>query len=653
MVPEIGHFCLVIALCLAGAQSFFGLAGSTTNRQSWIAVVRPVVLAQFAFTAIAFAFLTNAFIENDFSILYVATNSNTALPLAYKISAVWAAHEGSLLLWALILSIWTAAVCLLSRNLPDSMAARVLGVLGLVSIGFLWFTLATSNPFERLIPAALEGRDLNPLLQDPALAIHPPMLYMGYVGMSVAFAFAVAAMIEGRLDSAWARWTRPWTITAWMFLTVGIALGSWWAYYELGWGGWWFWDPVENASFMPWLVGTALIHSLAVTEKRGLFKSWTLLLSISAFSLSLLGTFLVRSGVLVSVHAFATDPTRGVFILMLLAFFIGGSLILYAWRAPALAQSGGFHVLSRESFLLLNNMLLVIAAVLILLGTLYPLFLDALGLGKISVGPPYFATVFIIPTIPMVLLMSLGMHMAWKKADWSRVTAKVRIAMIAALVLAVAVPLLVYGRVGLLLAIGVFASIWLMLSALIDVSGFVWKRHNLRGYPRGLLGMNIAHFGIGVFVLGVAITSAFGVEKDVGMKTGDVLELSGYSFELKSLSDVNGPNYTAVQAEVVVRKGSRVIATLNPQKRVYRVQTNPMTEAAIHARLSRDLFVALGEPLGGDTWSLRIQYKPMIRLIWLGALLMAAGGLVSVSDLRYRARSRSEAPAGATEAAAS
>jgi cytochrome c-type biogenesis protein CcmF len=653
MVPEIGHFCLVIALCLAGAQSFFGLAGSTTNRQSWIAVVRPVVLAQFAFTAIAFAFLTNAFIENDFSILYVATNSNTALPLAYKISAVWAAHEGSLLLWALILSIWTAAVCLLSRNLPDSMAARVLGVLGLVSIGFLWFTLATSNPFERLIPAALEGRDLNPLLQDPALAIHPPMLYMGYVGMSVAFAFAVAAMIEGRLDSAWARWTRPWTITAWMFLTVGIALGSWWAYYELGWGGWWFWDPVENASFMPWLVGTALIHSLAVTEKRGLFKSWTLLLSISAFSLSLLGTFLVRSGVLVSVHAFATDPTRGVFILMLLAFFIGGSLILYAWRAPALAQSGGFHVLSRESFLLLNNMLLVIAAVLILLGTLYPLFLDALGLGKISVGPPYFATVFIIPTIPMVLLMSLGMHMAWKKADWSRVTAKVRIAMIAALVLAVAVPLFVYGRVGLLLAIGVFASIWLMLSALIDVSGFVWKRHNLRGYPRGLLGMNIAHFGIGVFVLGVAITSAFGVEKDVGMKTGDVLELSGYSFELKSLSDVNGPNYTAVQAEVVIREGSKVIAILNPQKRVYRVQTNPMTEAAIHARLSRDLFVALGEPLGGDTWSLRIQYKPMIRLIWLGALIMAAGGLVSVSDLRYRARSRSEVPAGATEAAAS
>jgi cytochrome c-type biogenesis protein CcmF len=653
MVPEIGHFCLVIALCLAGAQSFFGLAGSTSNRQSWIAVVRPVVLAQFAFTAIAFGFLTNAFIENDFSILYVATNSNTALPLGYKISAVWAAHEGSLLLWALILSIWTAAVSLLSRNLPDSMAARVLGVLGLVSIGFLWFTLATSNPFERLIPAALEGRDLNPLLQDPALAIHPPMLYMGYVGMSVAFAFAVAAMIEGRLDSAWARWTRPWTITAWMFLTVGIALGSWWAYYELGWGGWWFWDPVENASFMPWLVGTALIHSLAVTEKRGLFKSWTLLLSISAFSLSLLGTFLVRSGVLVSVHAFATDPTRGVFILMLLAFFIGGSLILYAWRAPALAQSGGFHVLSRESFLLLNNMLLVIAAVLILLGTLYPLFLDALGLGKISVGPPYFATVFIIPTIPMVLLMSLGMHMAWKKADWSRVTAKVRIAMIAALVLAVAVPLFVYGRVGLLLAIGVFASIWLMLSALIDVSGFVWKRHNLRGYPRGLLGMNIAHFGIGVFVLGVAITSAFGVEKDVGMKTGDVLELSGYSFELKSLSDVNGPNYTAVQAEVVIREGSKVIAILNPQKRVYRVQTNPMTEAAIHARLSRDLFVALGEPLGGDTWSLRIQYKPMIRLIWLGALIMAAGGLVSVSDLRYRARSRSEVPAGATEAAAS
>jgi cytochrome c-type biogenesis protein CcmF len=460
-------------------------------------------------------------------------------------------------------------------------------------------------------------------------------------------------MIEGRLDAAWARWTRPWTIMAWMFLTVGIALGSWWAYYELGWGGWWFWDPVENASFMPWLVGTALIHSLAVTEKRGLFKSWTLLLSISAFSLSLLGTFLVRSGVLVSVHAFATDPTRGVFILMLLAFFIGGSLILYAWRAPALAQSGGFHALSRESFLLLNNMLLVIAAFLILLGTLYPLFLDALGLGKISVGPPYFATVFIIPTIPMVLLMSLGMHMAWKKADWSRVTAKIKMSLIVALVLGIGVPLFVYGRIGLLLAIGVFASIWLMLSSMIDVAGFIRKRHNLRGYPRGLLGMNIAHFGIGVFVLGVTITSAFGIEKDVGMKQGDVLELSGYSFELTTLDDVSGPNYTAVQAEVIVRKGNKEIATLSPQKRVYRVQRNPMTEAAIHARLSRDLFVALGEPLGNDTWSLRIQYKPMIRLIWLGALLMAAGGLVSVSDQRYRARRRSEAPAGATEAATS
>jgi cytochrome c-type biogenesis protein CcmF len=653
MVPEIGHFCLVLALCLAAAQSFFGLAGSTKNRQSWIAVVRPAALGQFVFTAIAFGFLTNAFIQNDFSILYVASNSNTALPLVYKISAVWGAHEGSLLLWALILSIWTTAVCLLSRNLPVTMSARVLGVLGLISIGFLLFTLATSNPFERLIPAALEGRDLNPLLQDPALAIHPPMLYMGYVGLSVAFAFAVAAMIEGRLDTAWARWTRPWTLMAWMFLTVGIALGSWWAYYELGWGGWWFWDPVENASFMPWLVATALIHSLAVTEKRGLFKSWTLLLSISAFSLSLLGTFLVRSGVLVSVHAFATDPTRGVFILMLLAFFIGGSLILYAWRAPALAQSGGFHALSRESFLLLNNMLLVTAAFLILLGTLYPLFLDALGLGKISVGPPYFATVFIIPTIPMVLLMSLGMHMAWKKADWSRVTAKVKMSLIAALVLGICVPLFVYGRIGLLLAIGVFASIWLMLSSMIDAAGFVRKRHNLRGYPRGLLGMNIAHFGIGVFVLGVTITSAFGIEKDVGMKQGDVLELAGYSFELKSLNDVSGPNYTAVQAEVVVREGNKEIATLRPQKRVYRVQRNPMTEAAIHARLSRDLFVALGEPLGNDTWSLRIQYKPMIRLIWLGALLMAAGGLVSVSDQRYRARRRSEAPAGATEAATS
>jgi cytochrome c-type biogenesis protein CcmF len=647
MIPEIGHFFLVVALCLAVAQSLFGLAGPLTGRRAWSAVTRPVVAGQFVFTAAAFGILTYAFIVNDFSVMYVASHSNSELPLMYRISAVWGAHEGSLLLWVLMLSLWTVCVAGMSRNLPDPLVCKALGVLGMVTVGFLLFTLATSNPFERLIPAALDGRDLNPLLQDPGLAIHPPMLYMGYVGFSVAFAFAVAAMLEGRLDSSWARWTRPWTIAAWSFLTVGIALGSWWAYYELGWGGWWFWDPVENASFMPWLVGTALMHSLIVTEKRGLFKSWTLLLAVAAFSLSLLGTFLVRSGVLVSVHAFATDPTRGVFILMLLAFFIGGSLLLYAWRAPSLAQSGGFHTVSRESFLLFNNMLLVISALLILIGTLYPLFLDALGMGKISVGPPYFSTVFIIPTLPMVLLMSMGMHAAWKRASAEQLLGKLKWLGLGAAVLAVAVPLFVYGGFGLLLAIGLFSAFWLMGSSLREPVRWVIRRRSLRGYPRSMLGMSIAHFGIAVFVLGVAVTSAFSIEQDAGMTPGDSQSIAGYDFRFLGTRDVEGPNFSAVEGEVLVSKEGEEIALLQPQKRVYRVQQSPMTEAAIHARLSRDLFVAMGEPLGADAWSLRIQYKPFIRLIWLGCLIMAFGGLVSMSDRRYRARQTSEAPASA------
>jgi cytochrome c-type biogenesis protein CcmF len=645
MIPELGHFCLVVALCLAAAQSFFGLAGSAERRPSWIAVTRPAAYGNFVFVALAFGFLTHAMIVNDFSVAYVANHSNSELPLIYRVSAVWGAHEGSLLLWGLIIAIWTIAVCALSHNLPANMSARVIGVLGLVSIGFLLFTLATSNPFDRLIPAAVDGRDLNPLLQDPALAIHPPMLYFGYVGFAVAFAFAVAAMLEGRLDSAWARWTRPWTVAAWIFLTIGIALGSWWAYYELGWGGWWFWDPVENASFMPWLVGTALIHSLAVTEKRGLFKSWTLLLAISAFSLSLLGTFLVRSGVLVSVHAFATDPTRGVFILMLLAFFIGGSLLLYAWRAPSLAQSGGFHPLSRESFLLANNMLLVASATLILIGTLYPLFLDALGLGKISVGPPYFDTAFLIPGLPLVLLMGLGMHAAWKRAAWSQLSRKLRWSAIGALVLGVAVPLFVYGRVGLLLVLGAGAAFWVMVASLIEPGRWIIRRKTLRGYPRSLLGMSVAHLGVGVFTLGVCVTSAFSIELDVAMGPGDTREMAGYTFEFRGTRDTEGPNYSAVEGEVIVTRDGEQVTILRPQKRVYRVQRNPMTEAAIQDRLSRDLFVALGDPLGNNRWSVRMQYKPLIRLIWLGCLIMSVGGLLAMSDRRYRARARADAPA--------
>jgi cytochrome c-type biogenesis protein CcmF len=650
VIPELGHLCLVLALCLAGAQAFFGLAGPLTNRPAWTAVARPAAVGQFVFVATAFGLLTHAFIVNDFSVTYVASHSNSALPLLYRISAVWGAHEGSLLLWVLTLSLWTAAVCGLSRQLPDSVAGKVIGVLGLVSVGFMLFTLGTSNPFDRLIPAAIDGRDLNPLLQDPGLAIHPPMLYMGYVGFAVAFAFAVAALIEGRLDAQWARWTRPWTTAAWLFLTIGIALGSWWAYYELGWGGWWFWDPVENASFMPWLVGTALMHSLAVTEKRGLFKGWTLLLAVFAFSLSLLGTFLVRSGVLVSVHAFATDPARGVFILALLAFFIGGALTLYAWRAPALAQSGGFSPLSRETFLLLNNMLLVVSAMLVLFGTLYPLFIDALGLGKISVGPPYFNTAFLVPTIPLVFIIGLGMHAAWGKADGKQLRARLWPFAAAALLVTVVLELLVYHDVGIMSSVGLFLAVWLMAVALIEPARYLIKRKTLFGYPRGMLGMAIAHFGVGMFVLGITGVSSFSIEKDVGMKPGESITIEGYTFTYEGTRNVQGPNYSAVESDVRVTKDGEEVALLKPQKRTYRVQQSPMTEAAIHARLSRDLFVAMGEPLGQGAWSMRIQYKPMIRLIWLGALVMAFAGIIAASDRRYRVRREEEVPAGAAAA---
>ncbi|HUO82447.1 MAG TPA: heme lyase CcmF/NrfE family subunit [Gammaproteobacteria bacterium] len=634
MLPELGHFALILGLCLALAQAALALAGAHTGRPEWMAVARPAATGQFVFVIIAFAALAYAFMVNDFSVLYVASNSNSELPAAYRFAAVWGAHEGSLLLWIAVLSGWTLAVAVMSRNLPETFAARVLGVLGLISAGFMLFTLLTSNPFERLIPAAADGRDLNPVLQDPALVMHPPMLYTGYVGFSVAFAFAVAAMLEGRLDAAWARWTRPWTTAAWIFLTVGIALGSWWAYYELGWGGWWFWDPVENASFMPWLVGTALIHSLAVTESRGLFKSWTLLLAIAAFSLSLLGTFLVRSGVLVSVHAFATDPTRGFAILLFLALVIGGALVLYAWRAPQLRSDAGFRPLSRETFLLANNVLLVIAAGLILLGTLYPLFLDALGLGKISVGPPYFATVFLIPALPLVLLLGVGMHAGWKRAHGANLADRLKAPFLLALAAAVLVPLAIYGSAPVLTVVGVLAAFWVMLSAL--AVPLARLRGGRRPLPRRLLGMSVAHFGVGVFVLGVTVTSAFSVEMDRGVRPGESLNVAGFDFEFRGTRDVDGPNYSAIEAEVAVSREGQPVATLRPQKRVYRVQTSPMTEAGIDAGWARDLYVALGDPLGDGGWSIRLQYKPLVRFIWLGALLMAFGGLLAVTDRRYR-----------------
>jgi cytochrome c-type biogenesis protein CcmF len=652
MIPEIGHFALILALSLAICQGILPLVGAHRNDAAMMAVGRAAALGQLIFVAFAFACLTWAFVQSDFSVEYVANHSQLALPTIYKVSAVWAAHEGSLLLWVLILAVWTVAVSRFSRDLPDSFAARVIGVLGLLSTGFLLFTILTSNPFLRLSPAPLDGADLNPLLQDPGLAIHPPILYAGYVGFSVAFAFAIAAMISGNLDQKWAKWTRPWTTAAWMFLTVGIALGSWWAYYELGWGGWWFWDPVENASFMPWLVGTALIHSLAVTEKRGLFKSWTLLLAIATFSLSLLGTFLVRSGILVSVHAFATDPTRGFFILSFLAIVILGALALYAWRAPSLDSDAGFRPLSRETFLMLNNVLLVIAAGLVFLGTLAPLVVEVMDAGKISVGPPWFQIAFAIPMLPLVLLMGLGMHTAWRTQAALPLATALKIPAIIALLLGIAIPGLLYGRFGLLVSIGTLAATWILVVSMLQPIRSWRRAPGTPGMTRSALGMSVAHFGIGLFTLGVTLVSAFNVEEDIALRTGQTVDVAGYNFELREVLDVAGPNYSAIEGVVEIREDGEFIGELRPQKRQYLVQKSWMTEAGILALWNQDIFVALGDQLGNDTWSVRIQYKPMIRFIWLGALVMALGGLIAISDKRYRAKipAHNEVRGAATEA---
>ena len=646
MTPEIGHFALVIALCLAVIQGVLPLVGAQRGITQWMAAARPIAVGQFVFLAISFVCLTTAFIQNDFTVLYVANNSNTALPLPYRISAVWGAHEGSLLLWSLTLSGWTVAVVLFSRSLPMVMSSRVIGVMGLVSIGFLLFMLATSNPFDRVFPAPLEGRDLNPLLQDFGLIIHPPMLYMGYVGFSVAFAFAIAALLGGHLDAAWARWSRPWTLVAWLFLTLGIMLGSWWAYYELGWGGWWFWDPVENASFMPWLVGTALIHSLVVTESRGTFKSWTVLLAIFAFSLSLLGTFLVRSGVLVSVHAFATDPARGIFILGFLAAVIGTSLVLYAWRAPRMQSSSSFKLVSRESLLLLNNILLVTAAGTVLLGTIYPLVLDALGLGKISVGPPYFDAVFAPLMLPMVFAMGFAFATRWKQDSLADIGRRLRIPAILSLVIGLAFAFLAAGQTTTMVVIACWLAAWTIFTALQEL----WSRLRLRRQGRkvagAVWGRSIAHIGVGMFIVGVTFVNSYEVEQDIRMREGGTVEIGGYTFRFDGVRDVEGPNYIAKQGDFTVTRDGEPVANLVSQKRVYRVQTNAMTEAGIDPGFTRDLYVSLGEELPGGGWSVRVYYKPYIRWIWLGAILMALGGLLAAADRRYRIKARrvSEAP---------
>ena len=656
MNPEIGHFSLIIALCIALVLGTLPLAGAARGNAAWMAVARPAAQGLFLFIALAFACLTYAFVANDFSVTYVAQHSNSKLPLAYRVSAVWGGHEGSLLLWTLMLGLWMLAVSIFSRALPEEMLARVLGVMGLISVGFLVFMLFASNPFERLLPAAADGRDLNPLLQDQGMVFHPPMLYMGYVGFSVAFSFAMAALLDGRLDATWARWSRPWTTVAWSFLTLGIALGSYWAYYELGWGGWWFWDPVENASFMPWMVGTALIHSLAVTEKRGAFKSWTVFLAILAFSLSLLGTFLVRSGVLTSVHAFATDPKRGIFILTFLALVVGASLTLFAWRASKVGLGGRFALVSRESLLLTNNMLLLVAAGAVLLGTLYPLVLDALGLGKISVGPPYFETVFFPLMAPALFLMGVGPMARWKEARVPDLALRLRWALAVSLAAAIFAPLAM-GNWNAMIGFGLLLATWIAASGFVNLreqlarftAGGLVSR--LTGLQRSFYGMLFAHLGVAVFVAGVTLVKGYEAETDVRMEIGDTATLNGYTFRLDGIDEVKGPNYVAARGTIVVTRGAGAVTTLHPEKRLYTVQNMPMTEAAIDAGFTRHLYVALGEALTPTVWIVRLYHKPFIGWIWMGCLLMGFGGLLAAFDRRYRVAARTGTPLSAGAAA--
>jgi cytochrome c-type biogenesis protein CcmF len=642
-LPEFGQVALLLALLVAVLQGLLPLAGAHAATRSarplaraWMGVARPAAYAQLALVAIAYLALTAGFMAQDFSLRYVAENSNSLLPWYYRITAVWGAHEGSLLLWVLVLVGWNAAVALYSKDLPAPVVARVLGVMGLVAVGFLAFLVFTSNPFERLLPAAVEGRDLNPLLQDPGMIIHPPLLYMGYVGFMVPFAFAIAALLDGHLDARWLRWTRPWTNVAWAFLTGGIAIGSWWAYNELGWGGWWFWDPVENASFMPWLAGAALLHSQAVTEKRGSFHGWTLLLAIATFSLSLLGAFLVRSGVLTSVHSFAADPTRGLFILVFLAIVVGGSLLLYALRAPKTPTERPFAASSRETLLLLNNLLLVAACAMVLLGTLYPLLADALGMGKISVGPPYFGLLFLVLMAPLVLLLPFGPLTRWQKEQPSKPLAMLApwavLAVVAGVLAFLAAPQGPWKT-----AAGVAGAVWIAGGTL----RFAWGRWRAQGRMTAeMLGMVLAHGGVAVFLVGAMLTEAQVRQREVALSPGQSVALDPYVFRFDGVEQVRGPNYIADRGAVLVTRGERPVAILQPEKRAYASGGQVMTEAAIRVGVTRDLYVALGESLGGDggreAWAVRVYVKPFVRWIWVGAGLMALGGLVAASDRRFR-----------------
>ncbi len=658
MIPEIGHFALILALLVALLQGSLPMLGAARGRADWMALARPTAVLQLVLVLIAFLALMQAYVTSDFSVLNVALNSHSAKPLLYKITGVWGNHEGSLLLWVLILALFGAAVSLFGGNLPASLRARVLGVQAWIAVGFLAFTILTSNPFERLVPAPENGRDLNPLLQDPGLAFHPPMLYTGYVGFSIAFSFAIAALIEGKVDAAWARWVRPWTLAAWCFLTAGIALGSWWAYYELGWGGWWFWDPVENVSFMPWLMGTALLHTAVVVEKRDALKVWTILLAILTFSLSLIGTFIVRSGLLTSVHAFATDPERGLFILLLLFITIGGSLLLFALRAPALKAGGLFAPVSREGALVLNNLLLSVACATVFLGTLYPLFLEALGGGKVSVGAPYFNATFVPIMMPLVAVMALGPLLPWKRADLLGALGRLKLAGLFTLLIGIATVYLHSG--GPVLAwIGMALAAWLFAGTLTDWAGRVklfrapleesWRR--ARGLPRSAYGMTLAHAGFAIAIAGITAAAAWEGEVVKIMKPGETLELAGYDYRLENVRTLRGPNYTSQTASFTVLDDGREVARLTPEKRLYDVQRTETTEAAIHTTGFADLYAVIGDPDGRGGWTVRIYHEPLVPWIWAGSLIMVLGGAVSLSDRRLRvgapARRRKPAMAAA------
>ena len=647
MMPDIGYYALVLALFVALAQGILPLAGLAKNNETLFAFATPAARLQSALIILSFLILDYAFYANDFSVYYVATTSNSHLPLMFRLAAIWGGHEGSMLFWVTILAVWTLAVTFFAKELPLRFRSSLLAVMGLVTVGFVMFILFTSNPFERIFPAPFDGRDLNPLLQDPGMVFHPPLLYMGYVGFSVAFAFAIAALLDGRLDVTWARWTRPWTTAAWVFLTLGIALGSRWAYYELGWGGWWFWDAVENASFMPWLIGTALIHSLAVTEKRNAFKAWTVLLSICAFSLSLLGTFLVRSGVLTSVHAFATDPSRGLFILLFLVVVIGGALILFALRAPTVGLGEKFDLVSRESLLLTNNVILFTATGSVLLGTLYPLIVDAMGIGKISVGPPYFDTVFVAIMVPGIFLMGIGPVANWKKATLPDLATKLKWAMGISIISALLLPNAM-GRISPMIVVGLLMAFWVISSLFVLVkqrlsmlpSGTVLQK--FKTFGPAFNGMLLAHFGLAIFIIGVTMVKGYEREHDIAMQDGETRLINGYDFRFEGIKPIKGPNYVAKQGQFYVTKAGKEVAHLTPEKRLYPVQGAVMTEASISINPVRDIYISLGEELEEGGWSIRIYFKPFVQWIWFGCLLMGFGGILTMTDKRYRLKKNSE-----------